>query len=70
MMHNLYVGRDSLVNVTGKFIENISGNKESNVEKDKQTIINGKGVSQSNENHEIHSKKQIKANAAEKSNLH
>ena len=69
MMHNMFVGGDSIINVTGKMSEFITGNKESNVEKDKQLTVNGKSISQVNENHEIHSKNEIHNNAAEKSKL-
>jgi len=51
-------------------VEFIQGNKESKIEKDKQTIINGKGSTQSTENHEFHSQKEIQHNSAEKSKSH
>ena len=43
LLHNLSVGTNYMVNVIGKMMEFITGNKESNIEKDKQTIIKGKG---------------------------
>ncbi|WP_395076426.1 phage baseplate assembly protein V [Flavobacterium sp.] len=69
MMNNTFVGGNSMVNVTGNVIEHIIGSKDSNVEKDKQTIVNGKSTMQVSDNHEVHSQKEIKANAAEKSKL-
>ena len=44
--------------------------KESKIEKDKQTVINGKGSTQSTENHEFHSQKEIQHNSGEKSKSH
>ncbi|KMQ58538.1 hypothetical protein ACM39_18570, partial [Chryseobacterium sp. FH2] len=70
MLKNLSVGMDFMTNVVGKVVEFIQGNKESKIEKDKQTIINGKGNIQSTENHEFHSQKEIQHNSAEKSKSH
>ncbi|WP_435524302.1 type VI secretion system Vgr family protein [Chryseobacterium indoltheticum] len=70
MLKNLSVGADFMTNVTGKVVEFIQGNKESKIEKDKQTIINGKGSVQSMENHEVHSQKEIQHNSGEKSKSH
>ena len=70
MMSMINVGTDFMTNVVGKMVEFIQGNKESKIEKDKQTIINGKGSTQSTENHEFHSQKEIQHNSAEKSKSH
>ncbi|GAA4153589.1 phage baseplate assembly protein V [Chryseobacterium ginsenosidimutans] len=70
MMKNLTVGNDFMTNVVGKVVEFIQGNKESKIEKDKQTIINGKGSIQVTENHEVHSQKEIQHNSGEKSKSH
>lgn len=59
-----------MTNVIGKVVEFIQGNKESKIEKDKQTVINGKGSTQSTENHEFHSQKEIQHNSGEKSKSH
>jgi type VI secretion system secreted protein VgrG len=67
---NSFVGGDSMMNVMGNLMESITGNKESNIEKDRQSVVNGKSTSMVNENHEIHSQKEIKVNAAEKSKFH
>lgn len=70
MMKNLSVGANFMTNVVGKMVEFIQGNKESKIEKDKQTIINGKGSIQVTENHEVHSQKEIQHNSGEKSKSH
>lgn len=70
MMSMINVGTDFMTNVVGKMVEFIQGNKESKIEKDKQTIINGKGSTQSAENHEFHSQNEIQHNSAEKSKSH
>ena len=69
MMHNMFVGGDSLVNVSGKMIENITGNHESHTEKER--VENAKeGVTTSSEGKiEKHSQKEIQNNSAEKSKL-
>ena len=70
MMKNISVGANFMTNVIGKVVEFIQGNKESKIEKDKQTVINGKGSTQSTENHELHSQKEIQHNSGEKSKSH
>ncbi len=70
VMKNLSVGSNFMTNVFGKVVEFIQGNKESKIEKDKQTVINGKGSTQSAENHEFHSQKEIQHNSGEKSKSH
>ena len=70
MMKNISVGANFMTNVIGKVVEFIQGNKESKIEKDKQTVINGKGSTQSTENHEFHSQKEIQHNSGEKSKSH
>jgi type VI secretion system secreted protein VgrG len=70
MANHTFVGGHSMLDIIGNQIENITGNKESNVEKDKQTIVNGKSTIQVSDNHEVHSQKEIKSNAAEKSKFH
>ena len=70
VMKNLSVGANFMTNVFGKVVEFIQGNKESKIEKDKQTVINGKGSTQSAENHEFHSQKEIQHNSGEKSKSH
>ena len=67
MMSMISIGTDLITNVMGKMMEYIIGNKESKVEEDRQTIINGKGVIQSSENHEFHSIKEIQHNSGENS---
>lgn len=67
LLNMLFVGTDFITNVTGKMVEFIQGNKESKIEKDKQTIINGKGSVQTVGNHEVHSQKEIQHNSGEKS---
>ncbi|WP_267403391.1 MULTISPECIES: type VI secretion system tip protein VgrG [unclassified Chryseobacterium] len=70
MMSMMTIGTDFITNVMGKMVEYITGNKESKVEKDKQTTINGKGSTQSSQNHEFHSQKEIQHNSAEQSKNH
>jgi hypothetical protein len=69
-LHSMFVGGDSMVNIMGKLTEMITGNKESHIEKDKQTVVNGTKTSQVSENYEIHSESEIHNNAAEKSKQH
>jgi uncharacterized protein involved in type VI secretion and phage assembly len=70
MLKSLTIGADFMTNVLGKMVEFIKGNKESKVEKDKQTVINGKGTTQTAENHEFHSQKGIQHNSLEKTKSH
>ena len=70
MLNMLSVGTDFITNVVGKMTEFITGNKESNIEKDQQTTIKGKGDIQAKENHEFHSEDEIQHNSGEKSKSH
>jgi hypothetical protein len=68
MIKKLTVGANFVIEVVGKMMEYIQGNKESKVEKDKQTLINGKGTTQTAESHAFHSEKGIQHNSGEKTN--
>ncbi|WP_312302272.1 type VI secretion system Vgr family protein [Chryseobacterium sp.] len=70
LLNTLSVGTNFVTNVMGKMIEYISGNKESKVEKDTQTVVNGKGQVQTQNNHEFHSMEEIQHNSGEKSKSH
>jgi uncharacterized protein involved in type VI secretion and phage assembly len=67
LVNSLTVGTDFIINVMGKMVEFITGNKESKVEKDRVKTSNGKITSHSEGNHEHHSAKDVHNNSAEKS---
>uniref|UniRef100_UPI0037502B0F phage baseplate assembly protein V n=1 Tax=Flavobacterium sp. TaxID=239 RepID=UPI0037502B0F len=69
MMHNVFVGGNSVMNVTGTLTEYIEGDVHSETKKERTHISEGKVTSQSTGTHEQHAKKEIKNNAAEKSKL-
>uniref|UniRef100_UPI00286BCA75 type VI secretion system Vgr family protein n=1 Tax=Flavobacterium sp. TaxID=239 RepID=UPI00286BCA75 len=69
MMHNVFVGGNSVMNVIGKLTEYIEGDVHSETKQERTHISEGKVTSQSTGSHEQHSKKEIKNNAAEKSKL-
>jgi type VI secretion system secreted protein VgrG len=67
MMHTLFVGGDSMMNVTGKLTEIIEGDVHSEVKNDHTTVSEKKVVAQTEKNHEVHTNAEISHNAAEKS---
>ena len=69
MMHNMFVGGNSMMNVTGNLTEFITGNVESHTEKER--VENGKeGVTTNSESSiNKHAKKELQNNSAEKSKL-
>lgn len=67
---NTNVGGDSMLNVTGSFMENIEGNLESHTEKQRQEV-GLKGIDTTSEGGiNKHSKKELQNNSAEKSKSH
>jgi hypothetical protein len=70
MIKKLTVGANFMIEVVGKMVEFIKGNKESHTEKDRLRVTNGKIVAQSEGTHEHHSKKEIQNNSGEKSINH
>ncbi|MGV0925397.1 type VI secretion system Vgr family protein [Empedobacter tilapiae] len=70
LLNNLSVGTNYIINVIGKMVEMIKGNKESRVEEDQQTIVKGKGQVQTEDTHEFHVKKEIQHNSSENSKSH
>ncbi|MCP2025459.1 uncharacterized protein involved in type VI secretion and phage assembly [Flavobacterium sp. HSC-32F16] len=66
MMLNTTVGGDHMLNVTGNFVEVITGNKNSQIEKDRIKSSNGKIVTNSQGTNEFHSEKEVQNNSAEK----
>ena len=69
MMHNVFVGGNSMMNVTGTLTEYIEGDVHSETKQERTHVSEGKVTSQSTGTHEQHAKKEIKNNAAEKSKL-
>ena len=70
MIKKLTVGANFMIEVVGKMVEFIKGNKEPHTGKDRLRITNGKIVAQSEGTHEHHSKKEIQNNSGEKSINH
>ena len=66
-LNTMFVGGDSMMNVMGKLTEMIEGDVHSETKKERNEVSEGKIVSQSTENQEYHSDKEVKNNAAEKS---
>lgn len=64
MLHTNVTG-NSMLYVGGNHDENIEGNLNSDIKKDKNYIVAGKSVAQSENGHEFHSDKTIKNNSAE-----
>ncbi|WP_125720239.1 type VI secretion system Vgr family protein [Flavobacterium ustbae] len=59
------VGGDNLLKVFGDCHEDIEGNLNSDIKKDKNYIVAGKSIVQSENGHEFHSDKTIKNNSSE-----
>ena len=69
LVNLLNVGADFMTNVVGKMVEFVSGNKESQIEKDRIKTSSGKIITESQGTNEFHSEKEIQNNSAEKSKL-
>ena len=69
LVNLLNVGADFMTNVVGKMMEFVSGNKESQIEKDRIKTSSGKIITESQGTNEFHSEKEIQNNSAEKSKL-
>ncbi|MFD2940658.1 type VI secretion system Vgr family protein [Flavobacterium notoginsengisoli] len=59
------VGGNKILDVKGDYNANIEGDYNSDLKKDHNTVSNGRIISNSDESHEIHSKKNIKNNSGE-----
>ena len=69
MMHNMFVGGNSMLNVAGNHEEYITGDKKSHTEKER-VITSEKGIqTNTSGSTKNHSQKEVHHNSAEKSKL-
>jgi hypothetical protein len=69
MLHNFFVGGDSILKVMGNVIERITGDKKAHTEKDR-IVTTEKGVeTNTTGSTKSHSEKEVHHNSAEKTKL-
>lgn len=70
MLNMLSVGTYFITNVVGKMTEFIQGNKESQIEKDNQKVVNDERIIHSEKDYKIHFQSDLMGNSSEKPNMH